>query len=210
VTDFEALRKRSDELAARDWDIPALEAKIRKLTTEGIPHKTLNPAEMLANREEIIRRAQLRAEEYNFILKNCAQGTALALMEEFGIGSMDTIHALTPFPGIAGTGEVCGGIIGGLICFGLFFGGTDRLDYVTLNNNIKISQKFIFRFEEEVGNLYCSEIIETIILGHSCNPGESEEAMMIFTGEKGFERCGVPVSIGVRLAAEFMIDSMEQ
>jgi C_GCAxxG_C_C family probable redox protein len=210
VTDFEALRKRSDELAARDWDIPTLEAKIKKLTTEGIPQKNLDPAEMLAKREEILDRVQLRAEEYNFILKNCAQGTALALMEEFGLGSMDTIHALTPFPGIAGTGEICGGIIGGLICFGLFFGGTDRLDYVTLNNNIRISQKFIFRFEEEVGNLYCSEIIETVILGHSCNPGESEEAMMIFTGEKGFERCGVPVSIGVRLAAGFMIDSMNQ
>ena len=209
MTDFEALRKRSDELAAREWDVPALEAKIRKLTTEGIPHKVLDPAEVLANREEIIQRAQQLAEEYNFILKNCAQGTALALMEEFGLGSMDTIHALTPFPGIAGTGEICGGIIGGLICFGLFFGGTDRLDYKRLNNNILISQKFMNCFENEVGHLYCSNIIETVILGHSCNPGESEEDMIIFTGEKGFERCGVPVSIGVRLAAEFMIDSMK-
>ena len=209
MTDFEALRKRSDELAAREWDVPLLEDRIRKLTAEGIPQKTLDPAEMRANREEIIRRTRLRAEEYNFILKNCAQGTALALMEEFGVGSIDTIHALTPFPGIAGTGEVCGGIIGGLICFGLFLGGKDRLDYVTLNNNIRISQEFIFRFEEEVGNLYCSEIIETIILGHRCNPGESEENMTIFTGEKGFERCGVPVSIGVGLAAGFMIDSMK-
>ena len=209
MTDFKALRKRSDELAVREWDIPALQAKIMKLTAEGIPRKKLDPAEILANREEIIARAQLRSEEYNFILKNCAQGTALALMEEFGLGSMDTIHALTPFPGIAGTGEICGGIIGGLICFGLFFGGTDRLDYKTLNNNIMVSQKFMNCFENEVGHLYCSNIIETVILGHSCNPGESEEAMMIFTGEKGFERCGVPVSIGVRLAAGFMIDSMQ-
>ena len=209
MTDFKALRKRSDELAVREWDIPALQAKIMKLTAEGIPRKKLDPAEILANREEIIARAQLRSEEYNFILKNCAQGTALALMEEFGLGSMDTIHALKPFPDITGRGEICGGIIGGLICFGLFFGGTDRLDYKTLNNNIMVSQKFMNCFENEVGHLYCSNIIETVILGHSCNPGESEEAMMIFTGEKGFERCGVPVSIGVRLAAGFMIDSMQ-
>jgi len=209
VTDFEALRKRADELAAREWDVPVLEARIRKLSTEDIPRKKLDPAEMLANREEILDRAQLRAEEYNFILKNCAQGTALALMEEFGQGSMDIIHALTPFPGIAGTGEICGGIIGGLVNFGLFFGGSDRLDYKTLNYNIMISQKFMTCFENEIGHLYCSNIIETVILGHICNPGESEESMMIFTGEKGFERCGLPVSIGVRLAAGFMIDNMK-
>jgi C_GCAxxG_C_C family probable redox protein len=210
VTDFVALRKRADELAARDWDVPALQSKIRKLTAEGIPRKQLDPAEILARREEILDRVQLRSEEYNFILKNCAQGAALALMEEFGLGDMEVIHALTPFPGIAGIGEVCGGIIGGLITFGLFFGGTDRLDYVALNNDIKISQKFIFRFEEEIGNLYCSEIIETLIIGHSCNPGQSEEAMTIFTSEKGFEKCGLPVGVGVRLAAGFMIDSMKQ
>jgi C_GCAxxG_C_C family probable redox protein len=208
VTDFVSLRKRADELAAREWDVPSLEDKIRKLTAEGIPRKKLDPVEVIAEREEILDRVQLRSEEYNFILKNCAQGTALALMEEFGLGDMEVIHALTPFPGIAGTGEICGGIIGGLISFGLFFGGRDRLDYVTLNNNIRVSQKFMACFEEEIGNLYCSEIIETVILGHSCNPGQSEEAMMIFTGEKGFERCGLPVGIGVRLAAGFMIDSM--
>lgn len=209
MTDFAALKKKADELAAREWDVPALENRIRQLTADGIPRKQLDPAEMLANREEILDRIQLRAEEYNFILKNCAQGAALALMEEFGLGDMEVIHALTPFPGIAGTGEVCGGIIGGLISFGLFFGGRDRLDYVALNDNIRISQKFIFRFEEEIGNLYCSEIIETVILGHSCNPGQSEEAMNIFTGEKGFEKCGLPVGIGVRLAAGFMIDSLK-
>ena len=208
MTDFVALREQADELAEREWDIPALEAKIRKLTAEGIPRKKLVPEDMLANREEILDRVQLRSEEYNFILKNCAQGAALALMEEFGMGSMDVVHSLTPFPGIAGIGEICGGIIGGMINFGLFFGGADRLDYVALNNSIKISQKFIFDFENEVGHLYCSDIIDTIILGHSCNPGLNEEDMNIFTSEKGFEKCGVPVGIGVRLAAGVMIDSI--
>ena len=208
MPDYEALKEKVDELAARAWDIPALEARVRKLSAEGILKKKLNPKEMLANKEQILNRVQLRAEEYNFITKNCAQGTALALMEEFGLGNMEIIKALTPFPGIGGTGEICGGITGSLITFGLYFGSDDRLDYETMNNTIMISQKFMALFEGKIGHMYCADIIETVILGHRLNPGESEAAMMTFAGEKGFEKCGLPPGVGVRLAAEFIIDSM--
>jgi len=209
MPDYAALKEKVDELAARAWDIPALEARIRKLSAEGIPKKILNPQEMLANKEQILDRVQLHAEEYNFITKNCAQGTALALMEEFGLGNMEIIKALTPFPGVGGTGEICGGITGSLITFGLYFGGDTPLDFDAMNRTIMTSQKFMALFEGQIGHMYCADIIETVILGHRLNPGESEEAMMTFAGEKGFEKCGLPPGIGVRLAAEFIIDSMK-
>ncbi len=209
MTDYEALRLRVEELAERAWDAPGLEARVRKLGAEGIPKKKLDPVEMLANKEEILDRVQRRAEEYNFIFKNCAQGTALALMEEFGLGSMEIIKALTPFPGVGGTGEICGGITGSLITFGLYFGSDDRLDYQAMNETIMTSQKFMAFFEGEIGHLYCADILEMVILGHRLNPGESEEAMMTFTQEKGFEKCGLPPGIGARLAAEFILDSMK-
>lgn len=209
MTEYADLRKKVDELAAREWDVTAIEARVRKLSAEGIPRKKLDPKEMLAKKEEILDRVQLRAEEYNFILKNCAQGTALALLEEFGLGNMEIIKALTPFPGIGGTGEICGGITGSLIAFGLFFGSDNRLDYEAMNNTIMTAQKFMAFFEGEIGHMYCADIIETVILGHKLNPGESEEAMMTFSTEKGFEKCGLPPGTGVRLAAEFIIDSMK-
>ena len=209
MADYEALKARVDELAARDWDVPGLEAKVRKLSLEGIARKTLDRDELLANKDQILDRVQRRAEEYNFIFKNCAQGTALALLEEFGLGNMEIIKALTPFPGVGGTGEICGGITGSLITFGLFFGSDDRLDYEAMNQTIMTSQKFMAFFEGELGHIYCADIIEMVILGHRLNPGESEEAMMTFTTEKGFEKCGLPPGIGARLAAEFMLDSME-
>jgi C_GCAxxG_C_C family probable redox protein len=209
MADYEALQKRVDELAQRDWNEPALQARIRKLAAEGIPRKTLDREEILANKGEILDRVQRRAEEYNFVTKNCAQGTALALMEEFGLGSMQIVKALTPFPGVGGTGEICGGITGSLIAFGLYFGSDDRLDFMAMNETIMTSQKFMALFEGEIGDIYCADIIETVILGHRLNPGESEEAMMTFTGEKGFEKCGLPPGIGARLAAEFIIDSMK-
>ena len=209
MPDYAALKKKVDELAERAWDIPAIEARIRKLAKEGIPKKKLDPKELLANKEEILARVQLRAEEYNFATKNCAQGTALALMEEFGLGNMEIIKALTPFPGVGGTGEICGGITGSLITFGLFFGSDVPLDFDALNNTILTSQKFMAQFEGKIGHMYCADIIETVILGHRLNPGDSEEAMIEFTKEKGFEKCGLPPGTGVRLAAEFIIDSMK-
>ena len=209
MPDYAALKKKVDELAARDWDMPALEARIRKLSEKGIPRKKLDPKEMLANKEQILDRVELRAEEYNFILKDCAQGTALALMEEFGLGNMEIIKALAPFPGIGGTGEICGGITGSLITFGLYFGSDDQLDIAAKEKTIMISQKFMAQFEGKIGHMYCADIIETVILGLRLNPGESEEAMVTFTKEKGFEKCGLPPGIGVRLAAEIIIDSMK-
>src|SRR4030042_750805 len=209
MADYEALKKKVDELAARDWDEAGVQARIGKLAAEGIPRKILDRDVVLANKEQILDRVQRRAEEYNFIFKNCAQGTALALLEEFGLGSMEIVKALTPFPGVGGTGEICGGITGSLIAFGLYFGSDDRLDYDAMNETIMTSQKFMAFFEGELGHLYCADIIEMVILGHRLNPGDSEEAMMTFSMEKGFEKCGLPPGIGVRLAAEFIIDSMK-
>jgi C_GCAxxG_C_C family probable redox protein len=209
MTDYAALKKKVDELAERVWDVPAIEARVKAFTEKGIPGKKLDPKKLLADKEKILDRVQLRAEEYNFYFKNCAQGTALSLMEEFGQGSMEIIKALTPFPGIGGTGEICGGITGTLINFGLFFGPDKPPDFEKMNKTILTAQKFMAYFEDAVGHLYCSDIIETVILGHRLNPGESEAAMISFTGEKGFEKCGLPPGLGCRLAAGFIIDSMK-
>ena len=113
-----------------------LRPELKKWLKRGSPRRKLDPKELLANKEQILDRVQLRAEEYNFYTKNCAQGTALALMEEFGLGNMEIIKALTPFPGFGGTGEMCGGITGSLIAFGLYFGGDDPLDFEAMNETI--------------------------------------------------------------------------
>jgi C_GCAxxG_C_C family probable redox protein len=209
MADYEALKAKVDELAERDWDVSAIEARVKKIVKEGIPKKKLDPKEMQANKEQILDRVQLRAEEHNFILKNCAQATALTLMEEFGLGNMEIIKALTPFPGIGGTGEICGGITGSLIAFGLYFGSDNPLDYEAKGQTIQTAQKFMVLFEETVGHRHCANIIETVTIGYRLNPGESEEAMMTFAAEKGFEKCGLVPGMGVRLAAEIIIDSMK-
>lgn len=210
MADYSALKKRVEALRDRTWDDAGLEARVRKLSAEGIPRKKLDPKDILARKQEILDRVQLRAEEYNYILKNCAQGTALALMEEFGLGNMDVIKALTPFPGIASSGEVCGGITGSLIAFGLFFGSDDRLNPEATRETILKGQQFMASFKNELGHIHCAHIIENVTLGHRLNPGESPEAMELFAAEKGFQKCGLPPGVGVRLAAGIIIDSMKE
>ncbi len=209
MVDSAALKAKVKELEARKWDDKALELKMLDLMEKGIQKKKLDPEELKTHKKEILDRVQLRAEEYNYFLKNCAQGTALALFEEFGIGSMEIVKALTPFPGVGGTGEICGGITGSLIAFGLFFGTDDRLNVQQTDKVIKLSQKFMAEFVGKIGHLYCADIIEHVIMGYSINPGESQQAMVRFGHDKGFEKCGLPPGIGVRLAAEFMIDNLE-
>ncbi|MEJ2716725.1 MAG: C-GCAxxG-C-C family protein [Deltaproteobacteria bacterium] len=206
MADTQALKAWVQELAERDWNMPAIEARIRTLSREGIPRKKRNSNAMSADKEQIVARVQQRAEEYNVAMKNCAQGTALALMEEFGVGNMDMIKALTPFPGIGGTGRLCGGITGSLIVLGLCFGSDDRLDYEATNETILIARQFMASFQRELGHIECADIIETVTIGYKLNPGESEEAMQAFAREKGFEKCGLPPAMGAGLAARYIID----
>jgi len=209
MADYEALKARAQELSERTWDAKAIEARIRKLSEEGIPKKILNRDEVAANKEQILDRVRQRAEEYNFILKNCAQSTALALMGEFGLGTMEIIKALTPFPGIGGTGQMCGGVTGSLIAFGLYFGSDDRLDVDATGATINTAQKFMARFEDELGYLLCSDIQEHVVFGRNMDPGASKENMEAFAKAKGFEKCSLVPGIGSRLAAGFIIESME-
>jgi len=209
MADYEALKAKVQELAEREWDVPALEARVKELAAEGIPKKKLNPEEMLANKEEILDRVQRRAEEYNFTARNCARGTALAVLEEFGLGSIEVVRALSPFPGFGGTGWMCGGVTGGLIAIGLYFGSDDVVDYEATRATIMAARRFMPRFEEEVGAVVCPKIHEDVVFGRYMDPAASQENMEAFARAKGFEKCGVATGIGARLATEIIIESLE-
>lgn len=209
MADYGALQAKVLELAEREWDIPAIEARVKKLAAEGIPRKKLDRDEILANKEQILDRVQRRGEEYNFLARNCARGTALAVMEEFGLGTMEIVQALSPFPGFGGTGWMCGGVTGGLIALGLYFGSEDVLDYEAVGATIVAARQFMPRFEEQVGPVTCPRIHEDVVFGRYMDPAASPENMEAFAQAKGFEKCGLLTGIGARLAAELILDSMQ-
>lgn len=209
MVDKAALKKKVEELAVRKWDEAGIQARIDKMRAEGIPRKNLKPEELLANREQILDRVQARAEEYNFMLKNCAQGTALALMEEFGQGNMEVLQALALFPGIGSTGDLCGGITGSMINFGLFFGRYGKPGPEGMKQGMAAAQNFIADFQEKLGFKHCADIIENVTVGQRLYPGRSDEEMATFAKEKGFEKCSLVPGTGARLAAGYMIDSLK-
>jgi C_GCAxxG_C_C family probable redox protein len=203
------LKRRINELENRIWNTREITERIEKIAVKGILRKKLNKKALMAEKQSILERVQMRAEENNYYAKNCAQGTALALMEEFGIGSMEIIKALSPFPGIGGTGEICGAITGSLIAFGLIFGNENIADYEAKGKTIGIAQKFINRFMEKFGHLRCADIQKNVIFGRNMDPGASEENMTAFANEKGYEKCGLAPGFGARLAAELIIDDIK-
>jgi len=209
MADYEALKLKVQELAERDWDMPAIEARYRKLAAEGITRKVLDKDEIWANRQQILDRVQRWAEENNFLAHNCARSTALAIMEEFGLGSMEIIKVLSPFPGFGLTGWMCGGVTGGLIGLGLYFGSEDIQDYDAVGVTMISARKFMSRFEEQTGDHVCSKLQEKVIFGRYMDPLASPENKKAFIEAKGIEKCSILPGIGARLAAEIIIESMK-
>jgi len=195
------------ELAKREWDRKAIEGRCKNLMDQGIPAKTLDPDVLTFNRQEILDRVQLRAEEYNFILRNCAKSTALALMEEFGLGNMEIVTAMSPFPGFGGTGWMCGAVTGSLIAFGLRFGSHDPLDENGVRASIMIARQFMPRFENELGAVTCPQIQEKVVFGRYMDPAAGPDNMKAFEQAQGFEKCSLVPGIGARIAAEIIIEN---
>jgi C_GCAxxG_C_C family probable redox protein len=129
-------------------------------------------------------------------------------MEEFGLGNMEVVKALSPFPGFGGTGWMCGGVTGGLISLGLFFGNEDLQDYDAVRDSIIAARQFMARFQEQVGAVVCPKIHEDVVFGRYMDPAASPENMEAFANAQGFEKCGLLPGIGARLAAEIIIDGL--
>lgn len=131
-------------------------------------------------------------------------------MEEFGLGNMEIIKALSPFPGFGATGRICGAVTGGLIALGLYFGSDDMQNYEGTGATIAAARKFLTRFEEELGTLECDEIQENVVFGRWMDPRASDENMQAFIEAKGYEKCALPPRIGARIATEIIIESIEE
>jgi C_GCAxxG_C_C family probable redox protein len=211
MADRETLEIRIRELTEREWDRPGIEARIKSFCDNGIAEKERNPGEIIARKREILDRVQLRGEEYEYVTHNCAKGSALAVVEEFGLVShMDMIKALSPFPGFGMTGWICGGVTGGLVALGLYFGSNDPMDYAATGRTMTAARKFIPRFEEELGTILCPRLHEDVIFGRYMDPRGSQENFEAFNAAKGYEKCALPPGVGARIAAEIIIESMEK
>jgi C_GCAxxG_C_C family probable redox protein len=208
MANLKELHARLEELAERKWNMPAIEARCRIITDRGIPKRQLSRDSIIAEKQQILNRVQRRAEEYNFFAGNCARSAALAVMEEFGLGNLDVVKALSPFPGYGGTGWMCGGATGGMVVLGLYFGSEDLQNHDAMRATMAAAQQFMKRFEEEVGAVTCRKIQEDVVFGRYMDPGASPENMKAFEEAKGFGKCSLLPGIGARIAAEIIMENI--
>jgi C_GCAxxG_C_C family probable redox protein len=131
------------------------------------------------------------------------------VLEEFGLGNLEVVKALSPFPGFAGTGRICGAVSGGLAALGLYFGSDELLDYQGNRAAIEAARVFLAEFEETFGSLQCRDI-QTVLLGRHFDPRVRKEDAQEFVTAKGYEKCTVAGGMGARIAASVIIDSMEK
>jgi C_GCAxxG_C_C family probable redox protein len=198
-------QKRVPELAERAWEVEAIRARLNNLRQNGFSPKYPDWAAVKANRDDVLDRVQLRAEEYEYLTHSCAKGTALALMEAFGLGSWIITRAMSPFPGFGMTGGICGAVTGSLVALGLFFGSDDPEDYEGTGRTMTAAREFIARFKEELGTIMCPELQEDVVFGRYMDPRASPENFAAFQKAQGYEKCALLPGAGARLAAEVML-----
>jgi len=202
---YEEIKVKAQRQAEKIWDRSTIEASLKKLNEGGIPRRRLNGEEIVTNRKAILSRVQHQGEEYEFMTHNCAKGAALAVMEEFGLGNMAVVKALSPFPGFSLSGRICGAVSGGLVTLGLYFGSDDLLNYKANRAAMSAARKFLERFEAKLGSVQCEEI-QALVFGSYLNPWANSTA---FTEAKGYEKCSVVAGTGARLAAEIILESIK-
>jgi len=208
MANMNELSKRIDILSQREWDLSVIEKRFRNLGKTGIQKKQINRETALADKETILDRVQTRAEEYCYLTRNCAKGSALALFEEFSLGNLEMIKALAPFPGLAMTGGICGPVTGGLLSIGLFFSDEDTADYENPRAYIA-ARDYLTQFEDLMGSLLCPKIQE-VILGRSYDPFAGLEALEEYRAAGVREKCPLAPGFGARTAAKIIVESLAE
>jgi C_GCAxxG_C_C family probable redox protein len=199
-------QNRVQDLAGRTWEVEAIRKRLNNLRQHGFGPKELDWTALQDSRKEVLDRVQHRAEEYEYLTHSCSKGSALALMEEFGLGNWAIIRAMSPFPGFGMTGGICGGVTGSLIALGLFFGSDDPEDYEGTGRTMEATRKFIDRFKAELGTIMCPELQEDKIFGRYMDPRASRENFAAFKNAQGYEKCALPPGVGARLTAAVILD----
>ncbi len=160
------------------------------------------------SRKDILKRLEQKAGDYEELFGSCAQGTLLALQEEFLIGNAETLKAATAMPGIALRGETCGAVMGAIMALGIAFGREKHDDLEAVRRTTKAARDVCRRFEKEFGSCNCWDV-QHRLYGRSfdlTDPNDQKE----FINSDAAKKCRIPVEKAVRFAGELILDAREK
>lgn len=88
---------------------------------------------------------------------NCSQAVFSAYATQLGIDDETALKLASPFGGgVARQGEVCGAVTGALMALGL---GRGNATLENKEENYRLADEFIKRFQEQHGTILCRELI---------------------------------------------------
>jgi C_GCAxxG_C_C family probable redox protein len=160
------------------------------------------------SREERLERLERSAGDYVELYGSCAQGTLLALQEEFRLGDARTLKAATAMPGIALRGETCGAVIGAIMALGMVLGREKHDDVASVQRAIRAARKLCGRFEKEFGGCNCRDV-QHRIFGRSFNLADSND-LNEFVKSDAARKCRMPAGRAARFAGELIMDAREK
>ena len=169
-------------------------------------------------KEQLLKQVEQKAYKYEQDCWDCSQCTLLAIQEVFGLNADDAVKAATGFAGgIGRRGSVCGGVIGGVMAFGLFFGRdlpTMKHPDPDLRHKLRegielkmgdLIDKFCQRFEAEYGSILCSEI-ENKVFGRYFNKKNPEDRKEKNRLGGHVDKCPMVVGKAARWATELIFE----
>ncbi len=163
---------------------------------------------MSESREDRLDRLERKAGDYEELYGSCAQGTLLALQEEFNLGNEQSLRAATAMPGIALRGETCGAVVGAIMALGMAMGRVQPDDFAAVQRTTKAARRLCRRFEQEFGGCNCREV-QHRIFGRSYNVADPAESMEFIKADAA-KKCRAPAEKAARIAGELILDSQEK
>jgi len=160
------------------------------------------------SRDDRLNRLERKAGDYEELYGSCAQGTLLALQEEFGLEDIQTLKAATAMPGIALRGETCGALIGAIMALGMAMGREKHDDFVSLQRTTIAARKLCRRFEREFGGCNCLEV-QRHIFGRYYDLADPAESLEFIQADAA-RKCRAPAGRAARIAGELILDGIEK
>ena len=157
-----------------------------------------------SSKEDILNRVEKKAGDYlEAGLGNCTQSTVFVLQEEFQLGNVIPLKALTAIPGIALRGETCGAVVGALLALGMLASRDKpegQEDFFEVN---RLGLTLCQALEKEFGSLMCKHI-HTKLCGKTYD--FTDPAKMIeYVQAGGLKLCRAPVGKASRFVAEIIL-----
>lgn len=141
------------------------------------------------------------AHEYHKRGFNCCQSVVAAFHDITGLSEQDSFNVASGFGSGAGTGELCGALVGGIMALNLLH-PTDPTDPVgSKKRSVALSKELQARFKERFGYVRCQDLL--------ANKQEDDSKITAAKAMGLTVHCQIMVVTAVEIVEEMLAEEQE-